>query len=866
MNLPDSTMEPDITTYESIYKSQEPFGTVFTYDIGAGRNPENEPCLIVSYHVTPFVLVNPAEGQYETIVGDASVSVSYTLGSLSLDDDEEGPYDLLVLSPSGFLADLQPLIAHKEDMGFDTKLVSLDEIYAETYFELTEQEREDYNRDEQETIKYFIYQAVENWDVDYVLAVGGWRSFWGLNRPNIQFPIRYSRYDDGSEPGYACDQYYSFFKDFDNDTQEYFFDDWDTNGNDIIAEGIDTYDAHADVVFGRLACRNRLEVRTMVNKIITYETSAYDEDWFKKFLTITGDGFQDIVVSGGSDGWNKNYWNFDTTLYPAGEYTICAQSIVVNQQQQEIGELGPVDEVHITVDPSAPSRITFHETDHLLTTPLDEEQESLYPAQPIGTIVVPSDGDILGNTDVSYNPPEAYISDTSGWALISYQDGLLKVKVKAYDPSPKDDIDPPEDFGSYVKTWIWANNSEGVTMAKSKTYILMYYEGEMECQQAHDYMDEAAISFDDEKLWASNGKWTGMHDVIDEISEGYGFVYFAGHGNPMSWGDHLPGIPGGRDDGMINGLKCFNMDFGLARYETEEGDPMFPMDHLTNGDKQPIILVGGCHNSFIDASFMKLVADPDTVLFSVLHGAWVPECFDWWLIRMPQGGGMASIGCSGLGYGYLGKYCLTGYGGWINPEFFRVYANGTDILGETFTQTITNYANVHGAAGTNRKTIEEWVFLGDPTLKIGGYEPDTGSLEVNENISFGDIEVVGSQLVTEITNINDKDLTYFDWEMRVTGANPLGRYFGLTGTIFASIFQGRVWSGGYNTEYVVRLKPDETMEISTQPLFGLGHIHINVSVYDNEGELIGYRENPFTEEEEDGFLLGSRIILTHPEE
>jgi hypothetical protein len=233
---------------------------------------------------------------------------------------------------------------------------------------------------------------------------------------------------------------------------------------------------------------------------------------------------------------------------------------------------------------------------------------------------------------------------------------------------------------------------------------------------------------------------------------------------------------------------------------------------------------------------------------------------------MPQGGGIASIGCSGLGYGYLGKHCLTGYGGWINPEFFRVYANGTDILGETFTQTITNYANVHGAAGTNRKTIEEWVFLGDPTLKIGGYEPDTGSLEVNENISFGDIEVVGSQLVTEITNINDEDLTYFDWEMRVTGANPLGRYFGLSGTIFASIFQGRVWSGGYNTEYVVRLKPDETMEISTPPLFGLGHVHINVSVYDNEGELIGYRENPFTEDEEDGFLLGSRIILTHPEE
>ena len=867
LKLPGSEMEPDLKTYEYIYDSHQPFGTHFTYDIGAGRNLDNEPCIIVSYHITPFILLNPAAGTYETIVGDTEVSVDYTLGELSLDDDET--YDFLILAPSGFLSELQPLVNHKEDVGLDTKLISLDEIYDETYFELTEQERENYNRDDQETIKYFLYKAVDEWNVDYVLAVGGWRSFWGLDRPNIQFPIRFSRYNDGSEPGYASDQYYSFFKDYNNDTGKYFFDDWDTNNNDVIAEGVDTYDPHADVVFGRLACRNRMEVRTMVNKIITYETSAYDEEWFKKFLTITGDGFQDIVASGGSEGWNNNVWEFniDAIDMVDGEYTLCAQSVVVNLQHEEIGEYGPVDEVHFTVDRSAPSRVTFHETDHLLLEPLDEEQDEIFPAQPIGTIVVPSDGDILGNTDVSYNPDEAYISDTTGWASVSYNDYTLRVKIKSYDPSPKDDINPPEDFGSYTKTLIWINNSEGLFTGPTKRYLLMYYEGEMECQQAHDYMDAADITFTDKKLWSSNGEWTGMRDVIDEISEGYGMVYFAGHGNPMSWGDHLPGIPGGRDDGMINGLKNFNMDFGLARYESEEGDPMFPMDHLTNGDKQPIILVGGCHNSYIDASFMKLIADPDTVLFTVLHGAWVPECFDWWLIRMPQGGGIASVGCSGLGYGYLGKYCITGLGGWINPEFFRIYAEEKiDILGEVFTQTITNYADTFGADGSNRKTIEEWVFLGDPTMKIGGYPPETGSLEVNENVSFGDIEAVGSRLVTEITNINDEDLTYFDWEIRVTGANPLGRYFGLTGTIFAGLFQGRIMSGSYNTDYVVRLRPDETLEISSQSLFGIGHFHVNVSVFDQEGELIAYRENPFTEDEEDGFLLGSRIILDHPEE
>jgi len=37
----------------------------------------------------------------------------------------------------------------------------------------------------------------------------------------------------------------------------------------------------------------------------------------------------------------------------------------------------------------------------------------------------------------------------------------------------------------------------------------------------------------------------------------------------------------------------------------------FKMFFLFNRNKLPVCLVGGCHNSFIDASFMKLLMDPN---------------------------------------------------------------------------------------------------------------------------------------------------------------------------------------------------------------------------------------------------------------
>jgi len=73
----------------------------------------------------------------------------------------------------------------------------------------------------------------------------------------------------------------------------------------------------------------------------------------------------------------------------------------------------------------------------------------------------------------------------------------------------------------------------------------------------------------------------------------------------------------------------------------------------------------------------------------------VPETFSWRLVRNPHGGSIATMGNTGLGYGMPGVDLTTGGGdGWITIEFFKQYgAEGLDVLGQAYQQTLTAYIN-----------------------------------------------------------------------------------------------------------------------------------------------------------------------------
>ena len=247
--------------------------------------------------------------------------------------------------------------------------------------------------------------------------------------------------------------------------------------------------------------------------------------------------------------------------------------------------------------------------------------------------------------------------------------------------------------------------------ARSSSAILGIYEGEISTDVTVDWLE--GIGFDVEKLWTSLGTFTGPKDVINAINAGSGFIHFAGHASPAYWGNFLPDAE--TEDEMVDGL--------LLKH----------MRQLRNGEELPVVVVGGCHNSQFNTTMSNIIAGIKEYgimgyffqsPFKVYYMEWVPACWSSWLLLKKGGGSIGTIGNAGLGYGYI-NYPLEGLGGWINPQFFDAYANQSiDILGEAHSQAITDYIDIIGRVNIDqidRKTIEQWVLLGDPSLKIGGY-------------------------------------------------------------------------------------------------------------------------------------------------
>jgi hypothetical protein len=255
-----------------------------------------------------------------------------------------------------------------------------------------------------------------------------------------------------------------------------------------------------------------------------------------------------------------------------------------------------------------------------------------------------------------------------------------------------------------------------------------YYEGELETQRALDYME----GFEGVKIWSSNRESGGPvpepDDIVPAISEGAGFVYFAGHGSPALWETHWAGGPFDRD-------------------KRTEAFVWWYMPKLSNGDKLPVTVVGGCHNSqinisaltFLDWWFTKIA---EITGLSFLErppvNVWfpTPECFSWFLARVPSGGSIATLGNTGIGIGRVGNYgdldgdgiddpdCLEALEGYLTTRFFKVVGQDhVENLGEAWAQAITYYLQAFPGMSdqSDCKTVQQWALLGDPSLQMGGY-------------------------------------------------------------------------------------------------------------------------------------------------
>ena len=94
-------------------------------------------------------------------------------------------------------------------------------------------------------------------------------------------------------------------------------------------------------------------------------------------------------------------------------------------------------------------------------------------------------------------------------------------------------------------------------------------------------------------------------------------------------------------------------------------------------------------------------------------------CFSWELLKKQNGGSIATMGSTRvafLGMSMDGE--VVGGIAFLNIKFFEAYNDG-NTLGPLFNSAINSYIN--SAGWREPITPQEFILLGDPSLKIGGY-------------------------------------------------------------------------------------------------------------------------------------------------
>jgi hypothetical protein len=252
-----------------VYESSELYPPyTFRYRVGAGIKGDQR-VIFLTVHCYP-VRYSPG---LNTLHYSQRIDIRVTYDEPTAPVSFPDVYDMVIIAPSTFSDELEPLIAHKNSRGVQTVLKTTEEIYAEYP-----------GRDMPEQIKYFIKDAIETWGVQFVLLVGG-AAYLPCRYTHIYFDYDYQDYWV-----FPSDLYYADIYD-----DELNFCSWDDNENDLFAEynwygSSDTLDLYPDVYLGRLACVDATQVNTCVNKIITYETGqAHAQDWFTNLVLIGGD-------------------------------------------------------------------------------------------------------------------------------------------------------------------------------------------------------------------------------------------------------------------------------------------------------------------------------------------------------------------------------------------------------------------------------------------------------------------------------------------------------------------------------------------------------------------------------------------------
>ena len=241
----------------------------------------------------------------------------------------------------------------------------------------------------------------------------------------------------------------------------------------------------------------------------------------------------------------------------------------------------------------------------------------------------------------------------------------------------------------------------GDTFPLAKFSPPFVYEGEITNIKVGQQLPE----FEQVKLWASKHNLNAV-SFNRAIKEGAGFVSYAGHGFEHGWGTY-----------RLNAIRGKMFPF----------QPMYftPfIKYIKNEHKLPIFFFDACLTAKLDFNITDLKAYFNVVasLFNMLPGArYIPSdyfpSFAWCLLKEENGGSIATIGATRPAYTNVDKDGVYAGAGYLDVHFFKSYEEGITV-GEMLTQAQNNYINY---VGKDFFTIEEFILLGDPSLKVGGY-------------------------------------------------------------------------------------------------------------------------------------------------
>ncbi len=285
-----------ISTDLNLYKNEDPYPEEWVYyNTGGGLNyGERTTFLVLKVYPVRYL----TDYYQIEFIRNITISIIY---EEPMDPIIQPQYkrDLLIIAPKNFIKYLEPLVNFKNEHNIKTELYSVQEIYRIMSDSLN-------GRDKQEQIKYFIKEAIEKWDIKYVLLVGGIKgqtNTW--NNPVRHSHVVPTNEQEYPEQSFISDLYYADIYDGEGN-----FSSWDSNFDDNFAVWNETYkekmDNYPDVYLGRLPCRTIFEVIAMVNKIIKYEEKPCDREWFNNLLLVGGDSYintgqwpENIVINEG---------------------------------------------------------------------------------------------------------------------------------------------------------------------------------------------------------------------------------------------------------------------------------------------------------------------------------------------------------------------------------------------------------------------------------------------------------------------------------------------------------------------------------------------------------------------------------------